>query len=501
MRWYQSGMMILGISLLGAYEAGAVSVASCTDARIETELCQKAVAGDGQALYDVGMKFFRGLEVNQDIPESFDWFKASSDKGFGPAFTQLGKMAENGQTGTRDYVRAYRMYRAGVSAGDHEAEYRLGLLYLHGYGVVQDKEKAAEWLKKAREGYYAPAEEALKPLLEELARRPAPEDKSSGKGSDGKKNFYGQKNTLTKPFVPKTVENSEEPGFLDFINSEAPWWAVPTIFSTILLYIVFKLVVNFREYRARKEMMKDLVRNAIIRSAQYQQYEGRNDWAKHVVQPRAPAGNVQDSTFVDTDSAGSFRVKQIEDLVKAIWGDNDELRKVIVKLAGLTPDSADYVPCLDSMSRHITEAREKRPLGNNIAELDLLVISLEQVLEEAVQTISKTSGGKFSGNYRYLATNIARGVWNITDESYAERVGNVIINTIGHYEKHDSGVVSALSPSVRTAVINILGEQGSSYRSQSKLLSENLKFTECTPIESEMLLGGLKFFAVRRAVS
>ena len=500
MRWYLSGMMIWGITLLGALEAQAVSVMSCTDARIETELCQKAVAGDGQALYDVGMKFFRGLEINQDIPESFGWFKASSDRGFGPAFTQLGKMAENGQTGTRDYVRAYRMYRAGVSAGDHEAEYRLGLLYLHGYGVLQDKAKAAEWLKKARDGYYAPAEDALKPILEELTRNQISDKERFGKGTD-KKNFYGQKNTLTKPYVPKAAVNSEELGFMDFINSEAPWWAVPAIFSSILLYIVFKLVMIFREHRNKKEIMKDLVRRAIVRSAQYQQYEGRNGWMRQETPAKNPVGNVQDSTFAGSDPAGSFRVKQIEELVKAIWGDNDELMKVIVRLAALTPDSSEYVPCLDSMSQHITKAREKRPLGNNIAELDLLVISLEQVLEEAVQTISKTSGGKFSGNYRYLATNIARGVWNITDESYAERIGNVIINTIGHYEKHDSGVVSALSPSVRTAVVNILGEQGSSYRSQSKLLSENLKFTDCTPIESEMILGGLKFFAVRRAVS
>ena len=101
MRWYLSGLA-LGIALLGASEAPAVSVASCAEARIEAGLCQKAVAGDGQALYDVGMKFFRGLEVNQDIAESFAWFKASSDKGYGPAFTQLGKMAENGQGGTRD---------------------------------------------------------------------------------------------------------------------------------------------------------------------------------------------------------------------------------------------------------------------------------------------------------------------------------------------------------------------------------------------------------------
>ena len=496
MRWYLSGLA-LGIALLGASEVPAVSVASCAEARIEAGLCQKAVAGDGQALYDVGMKFFRGLEVNQDIAESFSWFKASSDKGYGPAFTQLGKMAENGQGGARDYVRAYRMYRAGVSAGDHEAEYRLGLLYLHGYGVVEDKDKAADWLKKARDGYYAPAEEALKPLLEELSQRqPAAKPRESA----ASKNFYNQKNTLSRPYVPEAeTVRSDDLSFIDFLNAEAPWWTIPAIFSGILLYIAYKLVVIFKDRRRRREVMKDLVRRAIVRSAQHRGYEGHNNWVNKQASA-VPAGGApaQDRSFAGSDAAGKVMLKNIEELVKAIWGENEELRKVVVKLAGLTPDSSEYVPCLDVMSRHISDAREKRPLGNNIAELDLLVISLEQVLEEAVGTISQSSGGKFAGNYRYLAANIARGVWNITDESYAERIGSVIINTIAHYERHDSGVVSALSPAVRTAVVNIAGEPGSSYRSQSKLLSENLKFTECTPIESEMILGGLKFFALRR---
>ena len=62
--------------------------------------------------------------------------------------------------------------RDAAEAGQHPAEYRLGVAYRDGLGVVQDPAKAAEWFQRAADGCYAPAQDALGVAFETAAGVP-----------------------------------------------------------------------------------------------------------------------------------------------------------------------------------------------------------------------------------------------------------------------------------------------------------------------------------------
>jgi TPR repeat protein len=52
-----------------------------------------------------------------------------------------------------DYTAAYRTFKRLAKRDHAEAQFQLGILYLHGKGVDQDVQKGLSWLKRAAEGY------------------------------------------------------------------------------------------------------------------------------------------------------------------------------------------------------------------------------------------------------------------------------------------------------------------------------------------------------------
>jgi hypothetical protein len=57
-----------------------------------------------------------------------------------------------------DYATALRELRPLAEQGVAEAQYKLGVLYLTGEGVLQNHAEAAKWLRKAAEQGYAPGQ-------------------------------------------------------------------------------------------------------------------------------------------------------------------------------------------------------------------------------------------------------------------------------------------------------------------------------------------------------
>jgi len=60
-----------------------------------------------------------------------------------------------------DYPRAFTIAGPRAAAGDPWAQYTLGYLYYYGRGVALDRKLAKEWIQRAAEQGYAPAQEAL----------------------------------------------------------------------------------------------------------------------------------------------------------------------------------------------------------------------------------------------------------------------------------------------------------------------------------------------------
>jgi TPR repeat protein len=74
-----------------------------------------------------------------------------ADGGNVPALYTLGLMYEQGYGVTQDKSRAALYYGKAAEKGHVQAQYRLGYLYDHGQGVPRDLQKAAGWYEKAAE--------------------------------------------------------------------------------------------------------------------------------------------------------------------------------------------------------------------------------------------------------------------------------------------------------------------------------------------------------------
>jgi len=66
--------------------------------------------------------------------------------------------------GGDEYASAAKMCRKEAEQGVPLAQYTLGLLYLEGKGVPQDKAEAIKWFRKAAKQGHAEAKEELKKL-------------------------------------------------------------------------------------------------------------------------------------------------------------------------------------------------------------------------------------------------------------------------------------------------------------------------------------------------
>jgi len=73
----------------------------------------------------------------------------------------LGLMYEQGYGITQDKSRAALCYRKAAEEGHVQAQYRLGYLYYHGQGVPRNLRQAAEWYAKAAEQRDDPAQADL----------------------------------------------------------------------------------------------------------------------------------------------------------------------------------------------------------------------------------------------------------------------------------------------------------------------------------------------------
>jgi localization factor PodJL len=113
------------------------------------KLRSAAVAGDGAAAYEVGVRFAEGRGVPVSLEEAARWFERAANKGVTPAQFRYASLLEKGQGVKKDLVQARRLYLAAATKGSGKAMHNLAVLYAEGIEGKPDYATAAQWFRKA----------------------------------------------------------------------------------------------------------------------------------------------------------------------------------------------------------------------------------------------------------------------------------------------------------------------------------------------------------------
>ena len=105
--------------------------------------------GFGAAFYDLGILYFKGCGVRQDMSEAFHFFELGAKEGYAAAQVNLGYFYDHGLGVGQDHAAAARWYQSAAESGEAQAQYNVADLYLHGEGVSHDEPAAFEWYQKA----------------------------------------------------------------------------------------------------------------------------------------------------------------------------------------------------------------------------------------------------------------------------------------------------------------------------------------------------------------
>src|SRR5260221_9453696 len=106
-----------------------------------------AQSSSPDSLYERGMDAITGIGPSRNDSLGVDYFRKSSDLGYGPAQIALACYYETGTFLTRDPGQAVDLYRKAAQQGDPLAGWLAGRLYLLGIGGVADRDAAQKWLK------------------------------------------------------------------------------------------------------------------------------------------------------------------------------------------------------------------------------------------------------------------------------------------------------------------------------------------------------------------
>jgi len=139
-------------------------------------LTKLANEGNALAQFRLGDLYYHGHSVAEDENMAIYWWKKSATSGNAEAMYQIAHAYLFGGTAAKSVADPDReaaiWYFQAASAGHAEAAYTLGLLFLAGKGVVEDRDEAIRWFRSASNKGHAEARKAL-----ETAEKAAPRAK------------------------------------------------------------------------------------------------------------------------------------------------------------------------------------------------------------------------------------------------------------------------------------------------------------------------------------
>ncbi|MGD0211930.1 MAG: tetratricopeptide repeat protein [Terriglobales bacterium] len=106
-----------------------------------------AQSSSPEALYDRGIDAITGVGPSENDALGIDYFRRSSDLGFGPAQIALAYYYDKGNGVAINQPLAVELYRKAAQQGDPLAAWMAGRHYFLGNGVPRDLDAAQKWLK------------------------------------------------------------------------------------------------------------------------------------------------------------------------------------------------------------------------------------------------------------------------------------------------------------------------------------------------------------------
>lgn len=102
-----------------------------------------------ETLYAIGMLFWMGQGVEQDVYESASWMHLAAEMNHPGAQNKLGFLYSIGQGVKQSDFEAFKWWQLAANQGDPDAQYNLGVMYRDGLGVEPDPEESMKWFREA----------------------------------------------------------------------------------------------------------------------------------------------------------------------------------------------------------------------------------------------------------------------------------------------------------------------------------------------------------------
>lgn len=133
-----------------------------------TTLSSQAEQGDAVAQFELGNRYLKGEQVQQDNFEALRWFKLAADSGNVNAQYNIAVMYLNGIGVIKDSAEAVQWFVTAAENGDAQSQFTLGVLLFNGQlGVPQSVPEAYKWFTLAgAAGHQAAAANAV--LVQEM---------------------------------------------------------------------------------------------------------------------------------------------------------------------------------------------------------------------------------------------------------------------------------------------------------------------------------------------
>lgn len=136
-------------------------------ARAMRQWTAAASAGDGRAMYNLGVMYFTGKGVQIDQTAAANWFGQAARAHHSGGMVNYGLMLLNGYGVSQNQAEGVSWLRQAAQAGLPSAMGLVGQIYLQGQGVAKDPGQGASWLQKAADAGDGPSMVDLGGLYED----------------------------------------------------------------------------------------------------------------------------------------------------------------------------------------------------------------------------------------------------------------------------------------------------------------------------------------------
>jgi TPR repeat protein len=116
------------------------------------QLRRAANQGNAESMYKLGSALLQGKIVNRNPVEATQWLEKSASLGYPLALVTIGMFYLEGFDGYKmNTNKGLSMLKKAHQKGAAEASLSLGIMYLGGFNVTQNKNLAIKYLKTAAE--------------------------------------------------------------------------------------------------------------------------------------------------------------------------------------------------------------------------------------------------------------------------------------------------------------------------------------------------------------